>query len=120
MKATILFAHGARDPAWANPFIAIRDALRAAKPDVRCELAFLELMQPDLPSTINDCYTAGARHITVAPIFMAAGSHLKSDLPKLVTEVQARHPDLSLRVLPPIGEVPEISNLIAQWLAAQS
>ncbi len=116
MKTTILFAHGARDPAWAKPFIAIRDVVRGASPGTPCELAFLELMQPDLPSTISSAYQSGARTISIVPLFMAAGGHLKNDLPKLIAECEARHPGLTLRVLPPIGEVPAITQAIAQWV----
>ena len=44
--AVILFAHGAREPEWAQPFESISDRLRAAGMTV--ELAFLEVMSPSL------------------------------------------------------------------------
>jgi sirohydrochlorin cobaltochelatase len=31
----ILFAHGARDPRWAEPFLAIAERIRVADPAVR-------------------------------------------------------------------------------------
>jgi len=46
MPVVILFAHGARDPAWALPFRALREALLVALPEGRVELAFLEIMEP--------------------------------------------------------------------------
>jgi sirohydrochlorin cobaltochelatase len=45
-SAVILFAHGAREPVWAQPLESIRDRLRAAGTPV--ELAFLEFMSPSL------------------------------------------------------------------------
>jgi sirohydrochlorin cobaltochelatase len=120
VNALILFAHGARDPAWALPFIAIRDAVRASNPNQRCELAFLELMQPSLSDVIEQCTSDNATTLTIAPLFMAAGGHLKNDLPKLIDQIRERHPSLSVRVLPPIGDVPEITNAIASWLNKSS
>ena len=48
MKAVILFGHGARNAEWAEPFHRIRAAMQEKAPEVRVELAFLELMRPTL------------------------------------------------------------------------
>ncbi len=50
--ALVLFAHGARDPRWAEPFQRIQSMLRARRSDAVVELAFLELMQPVLADAI--------------------------------------------------------------------
>lgn len=42
-SALILFAHGSRDPKWAEPFKAIQSLIRAQAPGLIVELAFLEL-----------------------------------------------------------------------------
>ena len=42
MTGLLLFAHGARDPNWARPFQAVADRVRAARPGVPVELAFLD------------------------------------------------------------------------------
>ena len=41
IRAIVLFAHGARDPRWAQPFEAIAARVRAAAPDCRVALAYL-------------------------------------------------------------------------------
>ncbi|HZW73593.1 MAG TPA: cobalamin biosynthesis protein CbiX, partial [Caldimonas sp.] len=33
-QALVLFAHGARDPRWADPFEAVAERIRAAAPDL--------------------------------------------------------------------------------------
>ncbi|NBR30176.1 MAG: cobalamin biosynthesis protein CbiX, partial [Betaproteobacteria bacterium] len=50
--ALVLFAHGARDPQWAEPFKRIQAAVRARRSGAVVELAFLELMQPVLADAI--------------------------------------------------------------------
>src|SRR6185295_16301903 len=43
-SAIVLFAHGARDPSWAEPFHRMVERLRQKQPATRIELAFLECM----------------------------------------------------------------------------
>ena len=115
-SALILFAHGARDAQWSEPFRAIRQAVATARPDLTVELAFLELMQPPLGECIAQLVESGHQRITVAPLFLAQGGHLKKDLPRLLRELGARHPAAKIDVLPPIGEVTELLNAISKWL----
>ncbi|MEO8166253.1 MAG: CbiX/SirB N-terminal domain-containing protein, partial [Betaproteobacteria bacterium] len=52
-SAIVLFAHGARDPSWAEPFHRIAARLRHTRPGLRVEVAFLEMIQPTLASAIS-------------------------------------------------------------------
>ena len=115
-SALVLFAHGARDAQWSEPFRAIRKAVAAARPDLTVELAFLELMQPPLGECIAQLVESGHQRITVAPLFLAQGGHLKKDLPRLLRDLGAQHPAAKINVLPPIGEVTELLNAISEWL----
>jgi sirohydrochlorin cobaltochelatase len=92
MRGLILFAHGARDPAWAGPLERLRERLRAAAPDTPAELAFLDIMTPDLPTAAERLITGGCRSVVVVPIFFGQGGHVKRDLAALIGEVAARHP----------------------------
>ncbi len=114
--ALVLFAHGARDPQWAEPFRRIQAAIRARRAGCVVELAFLELMQPVLADAIAGLVAAGHRHITVAPLFMAQGGHLRNDLPRLLDTIRAAHPGVVLTVLPAVGDVDAILDAIADWL----
>lgn len=115
-SALILFAHGARDAQWSAPFRAIQQTVAARRPDLTVELAFLELMQPALGDCIAQLGRDGHTHITVAPLFLAQGGHLKQDLPRLLKGLSAKHPLIEINVLSPIGEVTELLDAIADWL----
>jgi sirohydrochlorin cobaltochelatase len=112
-RAIVLVAHGARDPRWAEPFHAVAEGLRAAAPGLRVELAFLELMPPDLATTLGALAAAGATRADVVPLFLGSGSHLRGDLPPLVERLRATHPGLELRLHPAIGENPAVIDAIA-------
>jgi sirohydrochlorin cobaltochelatase len=116
MQAIVLFAHGARDPEWALPFAAIRDRVREIRPGVRVELAFLEFMKPALADTIGALAEAGATRVTVFPVFMAQGGHLKHDVPLLIDDCRRRHPEAEIRLASAVGDVPEILDAIAAWI----
>ena len=117
-SAILLFAHGARDPEWAAPFRKLRERIAARRPDDTVELAFLEFMEPALEPTVNRLAAGGVGRITVVPLFMAQGGHLKHDLPLVLARVRAAHPGITLTLAPPVGEVEPILDAIVDWVAA--
>ena len=119
MHGIVLFAHGARDPEWARPFEAIRDHIRAARPEFPIELAYLEVMSPNLEEAIGRLVEARASAITVFPLFMAQGGHLKHDLPRIVTAIRATHPHVPIALESAIGDSPELLQAIAAWVTSR-
>lgn len=115
--ALVLFAHGSRDPEWSAPFRAIQAKLAARRPDVTVELAFLEAVSPALDEVLDGLAANGHTNITVAPLFMAQGGHLKRDVPRLLEAQRARHPGVVLKLLPAIGEVDALIDAIGEWLS---
>ena len=118
-SALVLFAHGSRDPKWAEPFEAIQALIRAQAPDMPVELAFLELMQPGIQACLGDLAKQGVKRISIVPIFLAAGRHLREDLPALIDPIQKQYPDLVIKVSAPIGDIPEFQSAIAKLALAQ-
>lgn len=115
-SALVLFAHGARDPEWSVPFRKIQRKVAARCPDLTVELAFLELMPPALDEVLEQLAASGHERITIAPLFMAQGGHLKQDLPKLLDSLRQRHPGISLELLPAVGEVEPVLDAVSDWL----
>jgi sirohydrochlorin cobaltochelatase len=119
-NALVLFAHGSRDPKWAEPFKAIQSLIRAQAPDTPVELAFLELMQPGIQECLTSLAKQGVERVSVVPIFLAAGRHLREDLPALIAPIQSQFPDLEIIVTAPIGDIPEFQAAIAKLALAQA
>ena len=118
-SAIVLFAHGARDVNWAEPFRKMQSMVREKKPGVPVELAFLEIMQPSLDEAIAELAARGIKNINIIPLFMAQGGHLKEDLPLKLAEIRQHHPTISFRISPPIGEAQAILAAIADWICSQ-
>src|SRR5260370_7294179 len=102
-SAVILFAHGAREPEWAQPFERIRDRLRAAGTPV--ELAFLEFMSPSLDEAAERLADKGT--VIIVPLFLAQGAHLKRELPAMVAKLRRRHAKTEFPVTPPLRQEPQ-------------
>jgi sirohydrochlorin cobaltochelatase len=115
LPGLILFAHGARDPRWAEPFEAVATAVRAARPGLPVRLAFLEFMAPTLPEAGAELAAAGCTQLTVLPMFLGAGGHVRKDLPLLMDTLSAAHPGVQLSLLPAVGE---IDGVVAAMAAA--
>jgi sirohydrochlorin cobaltochelatase len=111
--ALILFAHGARDPRWREPFDRLH-ALVAARRAGPVALAFLEMMQPDLTEAARQLAHSGATSAMVVPVFLGTGGHLRQDLPALVAAAQEAA-GLQLRVATAVGEDDAVLEAMAAY-----
>ena len=114
-EALLLFAHGSSDPEWAEPFVRLQAAMKKRASGMIIELAFLERMQPSFDEAVAALQARGVRQITIAPIFLALGGHMKKDLPMLIDRAGQRT-GIAFRALPAIGEVDILLDAIAGWV----
>ena len=119
VSAILLFAHGASDPSWGGPFRRIVARLAVMQPGLRVELAYLEFMQPNLAVAVAGLAAEGVGRITVIPLFLAQGGHLKEDLPRLLDDIRKQHAALRIEVTSAIGDSEDLTNAIADWALAQ-
>jgi sirohydrochlorin cobaltochelatase len=123
-QGILLFAHGARDPAWALPFqsAARRLAARAQAEGTHVRLAFLEFMTPDILAAGEDLWAQGCRSVSVVPLFLGAGGHVRKDLPNLLQTLSERHPEVTWRLCPAVGETEALIQALADaaWALSHS
>ena len=114
-RAIVLFAHGSRDPSWCRPVEAVAQRVREVDATVPVRCAYLEVMDPDLPTAVRDLIRAGGIHrIAVVPMFLGVGRHAREDLPVLMAALAREHPQIEFHIQPAIGEDPRLIDLIAQ------
>ncbi len=113
--AIILFAHGARDERWKEPFLKLQKIIQTNSVNQRVELSFLELMTPSLPDTIDRLVTEGFLQIVVIPIFFGQGGHMRRDFPGILKECQTKHPELQLSAKAAVGEDLSVLEAIAKY-----
>jgi sirohydrochlorin cobaltochelatase len=110
----ILFAHGARDPRWATPFEAVASRVQQERPLSPVRLAFLEFMRPGLVEAGQQLVALGCGHVAVLPMFLGAGGHVRKDLPLLMDEMRAAHPQVVFNLHAAVGEIDSVVAAMAQ------
>ena len=116
--ASILFAHGAREPGWAAPLWRVREQMLARSPGLRVELAFFGFIEPTLPDCADSLISEGFERIVIVPMFIAQGGHLKKDLPLIVEELRFRYPQVAFEVAGPVGEAERVVQAMADQALA--
>ena len=114
-SALILFAHGARDERWKEPFTRLKSLIEVQDPTRRVILCFLELMSPSLPEAIETLVQDGIQVIEIVPIFFGQGGHIRRDFPKLLDECRAKYPNLQLSAKAAVGEDDNVLAAIARY-----
>lgn len=113
-RGLLLIAHGARDARWALPFEDVARRVRAAAPELSLQLAFLELMQPDLGEAGAQLAGLGCTQVDVLPLFLGAGGHVRRDLPRRVNELRLAHPQVRWNLCSAVGELDAVIEAMAQ------
>jgi precorrin-3B C17-methyltransferase len=100
--AVVLVGHGSREAAGEAAFRAFAAAIqqRLAEP---VEAAFLEFNEPPIVEAVRRRIDAGARRITLAPLFLGAATHQKNDVPAAINWLRAQYPAAGFVYGAPLG-----------------
>ena len=107
----LLLAHGSSDRRWCETFETLAGPTLDALPEAR--IAYMELAEPSLESQIEQAAADGITDIRVVPLFLAAGRHLRRDVPAMLEALEARL-DVKVALLPPIGENPGLAHALKE------
>ncbi|WDL98741.1 sirohydrochlorin chelatase [Alicyclobacillus sp. ALC3] len=115
ITAIVLLSHGTRDTAGVSEFhrfcdevnrvILARSPQFGLAPGELCvERAFLELCDPDVPTTLAACAEAGVERVVLVPLLLFEAGHAKQDIPGLIDQARRSGVHLPVDVVPPIGQ----------------
>lgn len=114
--AIVLVAHGSPDPDWRRPIDALARRLQEREPAKAVMVAYLGLLEPSFDQAVARLWAQGHRHVLVLSAFLSpGGKHIKVDVPRLVAEQAAVHPELTLELRPgALGAEPEVVEALAE------
>ena len=101
--ALVALAHGSRDPRSAATIGTLVDEVKALRPDLTIEKAFLELSRPSFQTVVDRLVRKGHDEIVVVPLLLSEAYHAKVDVPRAVAEATERHDGLSIRTSDVLG-----------------
>ena len=112
----ILLAHGSSDKRWCETFEQL--ASPTLKSVENSRVAYMELAEPSMDTVIKEAVDEGATEFTVVPLFLAAGRHLRKDVPGMIEELEKAY-GAKIELAPPIGENPLLGQAIRDVVVLQ-
>ena len=115
-NALLVMVHGSPRPeANADVFRVVENF--HARPDARTafprvQVGFMECNEPDIPTAIDNLVAGGATSVTAVPYFLHTGTHVCDDLPTLLEDAQARHPNVAFRMGDYLGLSPRLTDIL--------
>ena len=110
--ALVALAHGSRDPRSAATIGALVDEVKALRPDLRIETAYLDLSRPSFTTVVDKLVRAGFDEIVVVPLLLSEAYHAKVDVPSAVADAAARHEGLQIRATRILGLEPSFLEVL--------
>lgn len=96
LPAILLIGHGSRLASGIAEFHRLAEQLQWALPERTCVAGFLELAKPSLPEALEQLYQQGFRQITAIPALLLAAGHVNRDIPNILSDFQANHPQVTI------------------------
>jgi hypothetical protein len=90
--------------------------VRALRPDLKVEPAFLELSKPDFHTVVDRLVKAGHDEIVVVPLLLTEAYHAKVDVPSAIAEASARHPQVQIHGTSILGLEPSFLEVLDERL----
>lgn len=114
--AVLLIAHGSRRASANDDLVRLADILRRLGSYPIVEVAYLELVEPDIRAGGRRCVERGAAVVRMLPYFLSAGEHVVGDLEKHRSELAAEFPQVKFQLCPPLGLHPLIVDIVMERL----
>ncbi|MGM0409332.1 MAG: sirohydrochlorin chelatase [Bacillota bacterium] len=114
-KATIILSHGSKNEKSNKQFKNLVKNIELKKYDLK-KGAFLEFAQPDFEKAVKDILNQGIVNITIFPLFLFAGYHVREDIPEKIIGLKNEYPELVFTLMEPIGLRKEFPKFIKKQL----
>ncbi|WP_030767825.1 sirohydrochlorin chelatase [Streptomyces sp. NRRL F-2664] len=115
--ALLVIAHGSRDPRHAATVHALTRRVRALRPGLRVETAFLDFNAPRVEQVLSALYADGVRDVVALPLLLTRAFHAKADVPAALSEALTRLPGLSVSVADVLGPSPLLVDALERRLS---
>ncbi|OWZ82980.1 sirohydrochlorin chelatase [Natranaerobius trueperi] len=102
MNHNIILGHGSRNPEANKVLRSISDMFESETKE-SASYAYLQFEEPDLETVIDKIYSSNISTITVIPLFLYPGIHIKKDVPEKIIKIKEKYPNLTIRLADPIG-----------------
>jgi len=121
MERIILIGHGSPKKDANNIELVakmLHNALHPGCSDVCVKAAYLQFVEPDIPTVIKSCVESGAKKIILHPYFLSAGMHVTKDLPQMIADAKNTYPDVEFVFTEPLGVHEKLVQVVIERIRA--
>jgi sirohydrochlorin cobaltochelatase len=108
----VLFAPSGEDARARKPFEELAEGLRNELGKGSVRLAYFHSASPSLAEVAEEAANDGVARLRVMPLLLMPGGPLDKDIPEQVSVVRAQVPQLTVEILPSVGDHPRMRTLL--------
>lgn len=114
MKGLIILAHGSKVKSTNEMLERILQEVTKKIEYDHVEGAYLQLMDPSLEMAIDIMDKKSISDITIFPMFLFKGNHIREDIPNEINKIMEGKPHLNIRFLDNIGYDEKLVDIIVE------
>ena len=112
--ALLVMVHGSPRPVANKSMFQVVEEVKARSVFDVVEVGFMECNEPTITEAADTCVGSGADTVIAVPYFLHTGTHVADDLPTLLDEAAARHPQVKFQMGRYLGTSPKLTEILAR------
>lgn len=111
-KAVLLVGHGSRRKEANEALVTLCELVSGKDRKTIIAHGFLQLADPGLPEALAELDGQGVDEVTVVPVFLYEGVHIKEDIPEILAREAAKRPNMRLVLAPVLGIDERMADIV--------
>jgi len=112
----VLLGYGSSDPRVAEVSRDIRSQILEIRPELDIHAAFLDHSTPNGLQVVNKLVRRGVTEVVFVPLLLSDAFQAHAEVPALIAQVQAAHPELQVLASRPIGPEAQLLSVVDRRL----
>ena len=77
---------------------------------------YFSVVRPSIEDRVDELVARGIERIVLMPYFLFAGQHISVDIPVILDACRAKHPQITLEMMPSLENDPAVERVVAERL----
>jgi sirohydrochlorin ferrochelatase len=116
MKSLVAASHGTDDVGGAKSISDLVKKVAKALPEVKVLESFVDVQEPDVPAAFSEAASFGVTDITIVPLLLATGYHVRQDIADAAFEFNETHSGTEVLISPALGPDQRLVEVLIQRL----
>jgi sirohydrochlorin cobaltochelatase len=112
MNGILILAHGSKRQETEQILNSLIEKVKAKTGEELVYPAYLQFSEQNLEKGIDMLVQSGAKSIKIMPMFLFDGVHVTQDIPNELNEINAKYPEIRIKMSRHIGDDDKIADII--------